>query len=92
MKTLNESQSDIPKIFESPDGGHTVYSRDIGSPTHERTLYSESGTVQSTREKVLENKLWGEIRRAAKTDPVLQSALDRAIILYQLSKEKYGTK
>jgi hypothetical protein len=42
--------------------------------------------------RIKEDKLWGEIRRAAKTDPVLQEALDRAIILYQLSKEKYGTK
>jgi DNA-binding transcriptional regulator of glucitol operon len=44
------------------------------------------------REQMLENQRWHDIRLAAKTDPVLQEALERVIILYQLSKEKYGTK
>jgi hypothetical protein len=35
---------------------------------------------------IREDKLWGEIRRAAKTNPALQEALDRVIIIYQLSK------
>jgi hypothetical protein len=46
----------------------------------------------TTIDRVREDKLWGEIRQAAKTDLVLQEALERVIILYQLSKEKYGTK
>ena len=36
---------------------------------------------------IQENKMWGEIRRAAPTNPALQDALDRAIMIYQLSKE-----
>jgi len=35
---------------------------------------------------LMEDKLWGEIRRAAKTNPTLQDTLDRAIMIYQLSK------
>jgi hypothetical protein len=31
--------------------------------------------------------MWGEIRRAAATNPALQDVLDRAIMIYQLSKE-----
>lgn len=46
----------------------------------------------TTIARVKEDKLWGDIRRAAKTDPVLQEALERVIILYQLGKEKYGTE
>jgi hypothetical protein len=38
-------------------------------------------------EHIKEDKLWGEIRRAAKTNKALQSVLDRAIIVYQLSKD-----
>jgi hypothetical protein len=34
-----------------------------------------------------DNKLWGEIRRAAKTNPLLQEALDRAKMIYHLSKK-----
>ena len=37
---------------------------------------------------IMEDKLWGEIRRAARTNPTLQDALERAIMIYQLSKTK----
>jgi hypothetical protein len=42
-------------------------------------------------EHILDDNLWGKIRRAAKTNSALQEALDRAIIIYHLSKED-GTK
>jgi len=38
-------------------------------------------------EHLLEDKMWGEIRRAAKTNPTLQDALERAIVIYELSKQ-----
>jgi hypothetical protein len=33
-----------------------------------------------------EDKMWGEIRRMAKTSPALQDALERAIMIYKLIK------
>jgi hypothetical protein len=39
-------------------------------------------------EHLQESKLWGEIRREAKTNITLQKALDRAIMIYKLSKDK----
>lgn len=39
-------------------------------------------------EHIKEDKLWGAIRREAKTNPALQTALDRAIMIYRLSKDK----
>ena len=33
-----------------------------------------------------EDQLWGQIRRAAKTNPTLQDAMDRVIMIYRLSK------
>ena len=33
-----------------------------------------------------EDKMWGEIRRAARTNPTLQDALERAIMIYRLTK------
>jgi hypothetical protein len=39
-------------------------------------------------EHMMESKLWGEIRREAKTNITLQKALDRAIMIYRLSKDK----
>jgi hypothetical protein len=35
---------------------------------------------------IQEEKLWGQIRQAARTNPTLQDALERAIMIYQLSK------
>jgi hypothetical protein len=81
----------VPKIFESPNGGDTVYVREIGSNPRDRVLYSESEKKKSTVEQIREDQLWHDIRRAAKTNKALQDALDRAIIIYQLSKE-HGTK
>ena len=39
-------------------------------------------------DQLREDKMWGEIRREAKTNVTLQKALDRAIMIYKLSKEK----
>lgn len=36
---------------------------------------------------IMDNKLWGEIRRAAKTNTTLQEAIERVIIIYHLSKD-----
>jgi len=35
---------------------------------------------------IMEDKMWGEIRRAAKTNPTLQDSLDHAIMIYRLTK------
>jgi hypothetical protein len=36
---------------------------------------------------IMESKMWGQIRQEAKTNPALQKALDRAIMIYRLSKD-----
>jgi hypothetical protein len=36
----------------------------------------------------MEDKMWGEIRRAAKTNPTLQDALDHVIMIHKLTKTK----
>jgi hypothetical protein len=38
------------------------------------------------REHLMEDKMWGNIRRAAKSNPTLQDALERVIMIYQLSR------
>lgn len=77
-------------VFESPDGGHTIYARDPGST--ERYLYSQSNEKKALIEQLRESKLWGEIHRAAKTNPTLQKALDQCIIIYNLSKDNGNSK
>lgn len=76
----------MTKIFESPDGGNTVYSRESGSS--EKTLIYESPKVKSLHEEILESKMWGEIRRLAKTNPTMKDAVDKVIMVYHLVKDK----
>lgn len=73
-------------IYESPDGGETTYAREIG--TTDRVMIGQSHRAQSMREQIQEDKLWGEIRRKAKTHPGLQAELERVIMFYTLLQQK----
>ena len=88
-------------IFESPDGGNTVYSREPGSApgtrvevefdysTHEeRRDHDISVSIKKRHDSLMEDKLWGDIRRTARTNTALQDALERAIMIYHLTKTK----
>lgn len=76
-------------IYESPDKGETIYRRKFGEI--DRELYRVSNEVSEKLAAIKEDKLWEEIRRAAKSNKVLQDALERAILIYQLSKD-HGAK
>lgn len=76
-------------IYESPDKGGTIYRRKFGET--DRELYRISDEVSDKLAEIREDKLWSKIRRAAKSNKVLQDALERAILVYHLSKE-HGTK
>ena len=74
----------VAVIYESPDGGETVYVREFGG--EQKQLHVQSPRAISIRDQPQEDKLWGEIRRTAKTNPTLKQALDEAILIYTLSK------
>lgn len=64
-------------IFESPDGGNTVFTR---LERHEVTMTPESLEV---------NHLWfqwRDILTASKNNPALKEALDKAQIIYELTR------
>jgi hypothetical protein len=67
-------------VYERVDD--VVYAREVGSVERR-----EIGRDYILIEKIQEDKLWGEIRKAAKTNSTLQSALDECIMIYKLSKE-----
>ena len=81
----------MAKIYESPDGGRTVYERDIGSIDRElvETVKKDARTWdgKSLHKHLLEDKMWGEIRRMATIDDGLKDLLDRAIVYYNLKKD-----
>ena len=72
-------------IFESPDGGKTTYARIAG--TSDRTLVEVEDTTDDIINSIKESKLWGEIRRAAKTNEALRLALERVKLIYYLGKD-----
>ena len=76
-------------IFESPDRGETVFARSPGST--DKHLYSQSVRAKSVMDQLTDDRLWGEIRRAARTNPTLQKALEQCIIIHHLSKEHGST-
>ena len=73
------------KIFESPDKGKTVYSREAGQT--ERTLHSMAPELQGILAEIQAERMWATILKEAKTNITLQDALDRVIMIYNISKE-----
>ena len=69
-------------IYESPDGGKTVYSRNSGSST--RTLIKED-TSQNYITKWYQ---WKEILKLAETEPSLANAINKTEMLYVLLKKE----
>lgn len=73
-------------IYESPDGGKTVYVRKSGDPVQSRQLHWESDEVKELRAAVAQETLWRDIVKSAQTNPTLKRALDEAVMIYNLSK------
>jgi hypothetical protein len=72
-------------IYESPDGGKTVYSRKSGETT--RTLHSIDPAYKKEQELKLRWANLKEIVYMADTDPTLNDALTKLEMLYALKKE-----
>ena len=77
-------------VYEKSDG--ITYAREIGADPDTRFEIGRDYDPRTSDGRPLydhisESKLWGEIRREAKVNPTLQKALDRAIMIYRLSKD-----
>ena len=81
-------------VYEKADG--ITYAREFGADPSTR---KEIGWDYDPRtsdgrplfDQLKEDKLWGDIRREARTNKVLQDVLERAILIYHLSKD-HGKK
>ncbi len=69
-------------IYESPDGGHTVYVRDTG--TNSRTLIHEDDYAKKVKAKIE----WNHIFEVADSNSALKKAVDNVIMIYRLSEGK----
>jgi hypothetical protein len=94
MGTLKENTT---YIYERDN--NVVYAREFGAAPNTRKVigwdYNKDAPKFDPRtadgrplhEHIMDDKLWGDIRRAAKENKSLQEALDRVKILYYLSKD-----
>jgi hypothetical protein len=80
MSMIKSSEEII--IYESPDGGKTVYSRKSGSS--DRTLIKED----TTQNYITKWYQWKEILKLAETEPSLANAINKAEMLYVILKKE----
>jgi hypothetical protein len=80
--------------------GEEVYAREFGEIDRKLIGYKyemedkfdpRTSDGRPLIEHMREDKLWGAIRREAKTNSALHEALERAILIYHLSKD-HGKK
>jgi len=88
----------VTLIHERVDG--VVYTREFGADPMTRQVVGwdydkndpkfdpRTSDGRPLRDHIMDSKMWGDIHREAKTNPTLQKALDRAIMIYKLSKDK----
>jgi hypothetical protein len=74
-------------IYERHDG--MTYAREMGADPSTRVLIgwdhdSRTPDGRPLHDHIMEDKLWGEIRRRAQTHPGLAAELERVIIYYRL--------
>ena len=73
-------------IYESPDGGRTVYARNPGST--KRELHSQDPELQQLSQELEDSKRWIEIFQARKDNPELDQLCEQVEVFYELGKKQ----
>ena len=71
-------------VYESPDGGRTVYARRAGQ--RNRELYSVDPALQEEMEELRQQERWQFILASRKSNPAINELCEQIEILYELSK------
>jgi hypothetical protein len=72
-------------IYERADG--VTYAREAGAHPGDRIAIGWDYDYRTKTEAVERMRLWTAILASAKTNPALQEAVDRVIVVYELSKQ-----
>jgi len=70
-------------IYESPDGGETVYAREMGALPESRVMIGQSWMAKEQ----IEQRMWTDIYKHRNRNIALQHAVEECIIIYKLSEE-----
>ena len=73
----------VTYIYESPDGGQTVYAREFNSS--EKFLVGRSCMIEYEEQQRKEDALWRAIRAASADNSALQDAMEHVIMIYNLT-------
>lgn len=73
-------------IYETPDGGKTIYAREEGSDKRELVGYHDNSSFYPYDRE--DDVLWRKIRESAKVNPALQQALEQCKMLYYLGEKE----
>ena len=71
-------------VFESPDGGRTVYARNSGS--NKRELHWQDPKLQQELRDLERSKRWVEIFQARQDNAELDRLCEQVEILYELGR------
>jgi hypothetical protein len=82
---MNISKITEVTIYESPDGGRTVYARRPGS-TH-REVHLKDPELEKELADLKQQERWQSILSARKANPELNHICEQAELLYELSKK-----
>ena len=72
-------------IYESPDGGRTVYARKSGQ--RDRELYSVDPELKEELEELRQQERWQHILAERKTNLAINELCEQIEIIYELSKK-----
>jgi hypothetical protein len=86
MENAGRLEPGATYVYERHNG--VVYARKFGDPPDQRFEIGRDYESRSLFEDLEEARLWGDIHRAAKHNPTLQDALNRARVIYELSKRE----
>lgn len=73
-------------IFESPDGGRTVYARRPGSK--DRALHWQDPDLQRELAELESQKRWVDIFQARHNNPELNRLCEQVEIMYELGRNQ----
>jgi hypothetical protein len=82
---MQVSKSTEVTIFESPDGGRTVYARDPGST--DKKLHWQDPNLQRELQELESQRRWVDIFQARSNNTELDRLCEQVEILYELGRQ-----
>jgi len=85
MTTHTANQITSYDVYESPDGGRTIYVRKAGQAA--RILHKIDPILEAEILRERDRNKWMDIFNTSEQSPALQEAIERVIVLYELAKD-----